>query len=283
MTITFDAAAYKRTTRSQWEEAAEAWHRWGPTIEDWLGAGHRRPCSTGPESPTAPACSTWPPAPAARPCAAARRVGPGGHVLATDISPAILEYAAEHGRPRPGSATSPPGSSTASTSTSSRAAFDAVISRVGLIYFPDQQAALRGMYDALRPGRPAVVGRLLDGRPQRVLLGPGRASSGAAPSCRRRCPASPDRSASADPGVAEEALRGRGVPRRHRRRRRVAGADGDRRGVRAVREGVVRRPAPDALGAARGASARRPGPRSARRSRSSRVRTGSRAPARCSW
>lgn len=30
--------------------------------------------------------------------------------------------------------------------------FDAVISRVGLIYFPDQQAALAGMHRALRPG-----------------------------------------------------------------------------------------------------------------------------------
>ena len=30
--------------------------------------------------------------------------------------------------------------------------FDAVISRVGLIYFPDQQRALAGMRRALRPG-----------------------------------------------------------------------------------------------------------------------------------
>ena len=30
--------------------------------------------------------------------------------------------------------------------------FDAVISRVGFIYFPDQQAALRGMWRALGPG-----------------------------------------------------------------------------------------------------------------------------------
>jgi SAM-dependent methyltransferase len=30
--------------------------------------------------------------------------------------------------------------------------FDAVVSRVGLIYFPDQQAALKGMLRALRPG-----------------------------------------------------------------------------------------------------------------------------------
>jgi SAM-dependent methyltransferase len=32
------------------------------------------------------------------------------------------------------------------------ASFDAVISRRGLIYFPDQQAALRGMKQALKPG-----------------------------------------------------------------------------------------------------------------------------------
>jgi len=32
------------------------------------------------------------------------------------------------------------------------ASFDAVISRLGLIYFPDQQRALRAMHRALRPG-----------------------------------------------------------------------------------------------------------------------------------
>ena len=32
------------------------------------------------------------------------------------------------------------------------ASFDAVISRVGLIYFPDQQKALRGMQHVLKPG-----------------------------------------------------------------------------------------------------------------------------------
>jgi hypothetical protein len=29
----FDAAKYKETTHRQWEEAAEAWHRWGPALE----------------------------------------------------------------------------------------------------------------------------------------------------------------------------------------------------------------------------------------------------------
>ena len=38
-----------------------------------------------------------------------------------------------------------------------RGHFDAVISRVGLIYFPDQQRALRGMLRALRPGGRAAA------------------------------------------------------------------------------------------------------------------------------
>lgn len=37
MTATFDPQQYKQTTRQQWEDAAEAWHRWGPTLERWLG------------------------------------------------------------------------------------------------------------------------------------------------------------------------------------------------------------------------------------------------------
>ena len=36
-TATFDPVAYKRTTREQWQAAAEPWHRWGPTLEEWLG------------------------------------------------------------------------------------------------------------------------------------------------------------------------------------------------------------------------------------------------------
>jgi hypothetical protein len=38
----FDAAAYKRSTREQWQDAAEAWHRWDPTFEDWLGPATER-------------------------------------------------------------------------------------------------------------------------------------------------------------------------------------------------------------------------------------------------
>ena len=33
----FDPVKYKETTREQWQQAAEAWHRWGPTLASWFG------------------------------------------------------------------------------------------------------------------------------------------------------------------------------------------------------------------------------------------------------
>ena len=32
----FDPIKYKDTTRQQWQAAADAWHRWGPTLAQWL-------------------------------------------------------------------------------------------------------------------------------------------------------------------------------------------------------------------------------------------------------
>ena len=37
MTGDFDARTYKETTREQWQAAADAWHRWHPTLQEWLG------------------------------------------------------------------------------------------------------------------------------------------------------------------------------------------------------------------------------------------------------
>ena len=150
MTVAFDPQQYKITTRAQWEDAAEAWHRWGPVIEDWLGAATERMLDAAKITAGSRVLDVAAGA-GGQSLAAARRVGPTGHVLATDISPAILEYAAK--------AASDAGLNTIATRELDgehldvdEASFDAVISRVGLIYFPDQQAALTGMLRALRPG-----------------------------------------------------------------------------------------------------------------------------------
>lgn len=146
----FDPARYKKTTTQQWDAAAEAWDVWGPTLHAWLGPATEvmfEMAGIGPGSHVLDVAAGA----GEQTLQAARRVGPRGRVLATDISPRILERAAENAR-RAGLTNVeckvldgedldvPPG------------AFDAVISRVGLIYFPDQQKALSGMRRALRPG-----------------------------------------------------------------------------------------------------------------------------------
>ena len=145
----FDEIKYKQTTLQQWNNAAEAWHRWSPLLSRWLGPatetmldmceinkGHRVldvAAGAGEQTVTI-----------------AKRVGESGHVLATDLSPDILEFAKVsanlaglqniHTQVVDGE----------QLSDVEADPFDAVISRVGLIYFPDQQKALLGMKHHLR-------------------------------------------------------------------------------------------------------------------------------------
>ncbi len=148
---TFDASAFKVTTRAQWQAAAEAWHRWGLLVGSWLGDATEAMfdlAGIGPGSRVLDVAAGA----GEQSITAARRVLPDGHVLATDIAPALLERAAADAaaagltnvevRELDGEALDelPP------------ASFDAAISRVGLIYFPDQQRAVAGMRRALKPG-----------------------------------------------------------------------------------------------------------------------------------
>src|SRR5262245_37311796 len=82
----FDPLRYKATVRDQWQNAAEAWHRWIPVVRRWAGPvtdlmldlvevrpGQRVldvAAGDGDQS-----------------LVAAERVGPTGYVLATDIAP----------------------------------------------------------------------------------------------------------------------------------------------------------------------------------------------------
>src|SRR5271169_747454 len=92
--LTFDPDAYKETTREQWQQAAEAWHRWGPTLEEWLGGAteqmlDRTGVGSGSRVLDVAAGA------GGQSLAAARR---GATVLASDISEAILEFAAAEAR-----------------------------------------------------------------------------------------------------------------------------------------------------------------------------------------
>ncbi len=146
----FDPVQYKTTTRQQWQTAAKAWNDWGETLRRWLGPATNTMLDMAQVEAGSRVLDVAAGA-GDQSLQAAERCGPNGHVLATDISSNILDYAAAaahaHGlaqletRVLDGEDLElPPGS------------FDAAISRVGLIYFPDQQRALRGILRALRPG-----------------------------------------------------------------------------------------------------------------------------------
>jgi ubiquinone/menaquinone biosynthesis C-methylase UbiE len=146
----FDAKKYKQTTFEQWQTAAEAWYRWSSLLHQWLGkstdkmlemagitAGHHVldiAAGAGEQSITA-----------------AGKVGPSGHVLATDISPNILQFAKKMAE-EAGIKNIETQVMDGENLSLDDETFDAVISRVGLIYFPDQQKALREMWRVLKPG-----------------------------------------------------------------------------------------------------------------------------------
>jgi ubiquinone/menaquinone biosynthesis C-methylase UbiE len=151
---TFDTPRHEET-RQQWQAAAEAWSDYGLLVRRWLGPAtelmldmtHVRVGSRVLDVAAGAGDQSL---------QAAERVGGTGHVLATDIAPRILERA-EHNarlaglrletRTMEGEDLDVP-----------EGTFDAVICRVGLIYFRDQERALREMRRALRPkGRLGVI------------------------------------------------------------------------------------------------------------------------------
>lgn len=147
----FDPVQYKLTTRQQWEEAAEAWHHWGPTLETWLGAATEMMLDAAGVGEGSHVLDVAAGA-GGQTLAAARRAGANGRVVATDISPTILSYAAKSAAQAGVTNVETVEADGEELDFVAPGAFDAVVCRVGLIYFPDQQAALRGMHAALRPG-----------------------------------------------------------------------------------------------------------------------------------
>jgi SAM-dependent methyltransferase len=146
-TPTFDATVYKQTTREQWQEAAEAWHRWDPTFDEWLGPATERMLDLtevrdGTRVLDVAAGS------GGQTLAAARR---GATVLATDISEAILEYAAAEAR-RAGFERVATRVLDGEKLDVEPGTFDVVVSRLGIMYFPDKPRALAEQHRALRAG-----------------------------------------------------------------------------------------------------------------------------------
>lgn len=150
MSPDFDAATFKTATRTLWNQHAKGWNDHGRQIGEWLreptdamlamagiGPGMRVldvAAGTGDQT-----------------LEIARRVGPNGSVLATDLSPAILDYAAHKAR-EAGYANVETRTADGEDLKLDKADFDAAICRLGLMLFPDPGRGLREMFAVLKPG-----------------------------------------------------------------------------------------------------------------------------------
>jgi SAM-dependent methyltransferase len=146
----FDAKRYKETTREQWQAAAEAWNRWDPAIARWVGPATEQLIDMMRLKP-GDAVLDVAAGSGSQSLLLAARVGAQGRVVATDISSNILEFARANARAA--------GFSNVEISVADGeelpvddSTFDAVMCRLGLMYFPDRDRSLTAMRRALRPG-----------------------------------------------------------------------------------------------------------------------------------
>lgn len=148
----FDPIKFKESTRQQWERVAEAWNRWGPTLQRWLEPVTEAMFQMARLAPgdrvLDVAGGSGEPA-----LTAVARVSPGGYVLSTDIATNLVRLAAQNARARGLNADQ----FEARVMDGEHlelpdASFDTALSRLGLIYFPDRPKALAEIHRVLKPG-----------------------------------------------------------------------------------------------------------------------------------
>jgi len=200
----FDAAKYKNAQREQWNKDGAAWRRWNPVLDRWYGEATRQMLDLARIRPGQRILDVA--AGAGEPAvSAAERVGPGGHVLATDISEGIVELARQVARER-GLGQVETRAMDGEKLDLPDASFDAVLCRLGLMYMPHPVTALSEWRRALRAGGRVAVA---------VFSTPERNSWGAIPASiiRRRAqlpppvPGQPGPFSLGAPGVLEGLFR----------------------------------------------------------------------------
>ncbi len=146
----FDPVQYKEGQRREWGSAAPGWKRWWQRIEPMLQPISDRMMELAAIQPGQlvldVATGIGEPA-----MTAARRVGPSGYVIATDLSPQMLDI----GRARAiksGLDTIDFREMDGEMLALPEHSFDAILCRFGLMYMPDLQEALARMRDLLVAG-----------------------------------------------------------------------------------------------------------------------------------
>lgn len=153
--LPFSSEHFKDATRQAWDRSASGWNSQTPVIHDWLMEATADMLDAAGIAADMRVLDIAAGA-GDQTLDIARRVGPGGYVLATDISEVILRLAQDNAL-RAGLAQVKTQVSDAENLQVEAARFDAAVSRLGLMFCPDPVRALRQMHRALRPGGHAAV------------------------------------------------------------------------------------------------------------------------------
>jgi SAM-dependent methyltransferase len=147
---TQDTKAFKIAVREQWDRSAEGWNDHTSEIRAWLRQASDAMLDM---AGIVPGASVLDVAAGAgdQTLDIAQRIGPQGRVLATDLSTGILALAQKNDR-QAGFHNVQTHAADGEDLQVEPTSFDAVVCRLGLMFFPDPLQGLHGMRRALRPG-----------------------------------------------------------------------------------------------------------------------------------
>jgi ubiquinone/menaquinone biosynthesis C-methylase UbiE len=146
----FRPEQFKEATREQWNDAAQGWNEHTPLIRAWLTDASRMMLDLANVGPGLRVLDVAAGA-GDQTRDVAMRVGPSGYVLATDLSPGILEFAQANARAA-GLTNVDIKVADGENLGLGEASFDAAVCRLGLMFYPDPLKGLREIHHALKPG-----------------------------------------------------------------------------------------------------------------------------------
>lgn len=158
----FDPQQFKAATRQAWDTSAHGWNHQTPVIHAWLADATAAMLDAASITSGMRVLDIAAGA-GDQTLDIARRVGASGHVLATDISASILQFAKGNAQ-RVGLLNVEIQVSDAEVLSVGESCFDAAVCRLGLMFCPDPLRALRQIQHAVKPG--AHVTALVFSEPQ---------------------------------------------------------------------------------------------------------------------